>query len=156
MKPSRAAPGLGDNRESLSCPVPACRLAVPSTELCSSDPLGPFLILLTSNSPGLHSKKTPTPSPWPSMGLKSESKRDSNSSYGDVTGKVLQEMMNGLLPHGPFNVYTVKGVEIVPALAQKRRGAENGRGKLKLITTSPAWKGNAGQAVRIELAGGSE
>lgn len=42
---------------------------------------------------------------------------------------------------------------MVPALAQKRCGAENGRGKQKLITISPAWKGNAGQAVRIKLAG---
>lgn len=43
---------------------------------------------------------------------------------GKERGDTLQNMMNGLLLHVPFNTYTVKGVEIVPALIQTLYGAE--------------------------------
>lgn len=52
-------------------------------------------------------------------------------------------MINGLLPHVPLNVWTVKGVEIVPVLTQKRWGAQNGRGE---AVHSPPASGKAVQA----------
>lgn len=62
--------------------------------------------------------------------------------------------MNGPLPHVPVSVSTVKGVEIVPALAQTCCGAEkNGRGKTQTDHHLPIMGENPEQAVRSQLAG---
>lgn len=48
---------------------------------------------------------------------------------GEGRGTAPWEVMNGLPPHVPFNVSSVKGVEIAPALGQEWCGAEDaGRG----------------------------
>ena len=134
------------NDESLSCLLfPAgCQ---PPLQFCISDPLWPFLIPPTSCL--LSTLKTPRPSSTPHiMGLSQSSQQPAFSWLG-FRGKVLQKVMNGRLPHVPRNVYTVKGVETVPALVQSWCGAEKGKGdKLKLIISFPCWKDNPEQAVR--------
>ena len=149
MKPSRVAPGLGDVIMVRACPA-HCFLQATSL-LCRVLHLRPSRSLHPSNIlPAFHPWKHAGPALYRTMGLSQRVKNSQHSVGWDVRGKVLQKVMNALLPHVPFNVCTVKGVEIVSALVQSWCGAENRKGeKLKLIIPFPSWKDNPEQAVRV-------
>lgn len=85
---------------------------------CSSDPP----VLWTPLQPPVHlvfTLEQPEPNPHSLRGPHQTAKNSPRSRAGEVQGKALQKMTNELLPHIPFHIYTVKGVEIVLALAEQ-------------------------------------